>query len=94
MESSAYTKATNCGVYRVMKRKLVIGVCALLTVTAVLVLAWRGGTRAASPRNKSQLVVMPDGTIAGPRNDNMSIVYKLPGRSTNPLPTNAPPANK
>jgi hypothetical protein len=77
-----------------MKRKLVISVCALLTLAAVLILAWRGGTRAASPAMKSQLLVMPDGTIAGPRNDNMSIVYKLPRPTTNALRTNAPAANK
>ena len=94
VESSTYTNRGNCGVYRVMKGKLVIGVCALLTVAAVLVLRWTGGTRAASPANKSQLVVMPDGTIAGPRNDNMSIVYKRPRPSTNAPWTNAPAANK
>ena len=77
-----------------MKRKLVISVCALVALAAVLVLRWSGSTRTASPANKSQLVVIPDGTIAGPRNDNITIVYKLPRPTTNAFPTNAPAANK
>jgi hypothetical protein len=76
-----------------MKRKLVIGVCVALTLAAVLALRWKGGARAASP-GKSQLVIMPDGTVAGPRNDNITIVYTLPRPRTNALSTNAPAANK
>lgn len=57
-----------------------VGLCAILI--AVLVVINASGRRELS---KSSLDIGPNGTIAVPRNDNMTIVAEVPKAATNAM---------
>ena len=58
-----------------MNRKhAIIGLLALLGLLTVFIIVDSNAKRRLAQRSQGQLVVAADGTIAVPRNDNMSIV--------------------
>lgn len=71
-----------------MKRKFIIYGLVLLVIPVTMLIQRQGaGGRRAEQETRGKIVIGPDGTIAVPRNDNMTIVSHLPRASTNAPPT-------
>lgn len=71
-----------------MKRKFIIYGLVLLVIPVTMLIQYQGtGQRRTEQEVKGKIVIAPDGTIAVPRNDDMTIVSHLPKASTNAPPT-------
>jgi hypothetical protein len=78
-----------------MKRKFtIIGLCGLLALVASFAFLSRDGWRPATKATKSQLVIAPDGTIAVPQNDYITMLAEVPKPTTNASPATMPPRKK
>ena len=76
-----------------MNRKFtIIALCALLALAVCFTFLSRDG-RAAKTTN-SQLVISPDGTIAVPQNDYVTMVAEVPNQTTNASAATTPPRKK
>jgi len=89
---SKCTNLADAGVYPVMKRPAIVGICLLAFVGTGLLL-WKGTQSRSAQTPGNQVIITPDGQLAASpsRADSVTFVATMP-KKTNSAPT--PPASR